>query len=161
MTRLGAISPALPADVFVGTIDPRLKPGNCSLTGANYAYAGAFRVLCPVTRGTVNFFVANAAGNLDIGIYNAARAKMTSTGSFACPAAGARSQALSAPVTLVPGVIYWAAIVSDTTTAVVDGQNQEDILIGDAIILGSSFPLPASLASATVFNKVAQLLFTP
>lgn len=147
------------ADSTGGTSRPNLFIGTAPYYAANSttSYAGganrAFfvRFICDtaITVTTAYFYVGTQAGNIDIGIYNAdLSSKLGSTGSFACPASGTRSQALSAGVALSAGTIYYAGVTGDNasmklataspTVNITTGWNQ----VG--LVASGAFPLPAT-----------------
>ena len=118
---------------------------------ANFGWFAAFQVLRPATATNAAFQVTTQNGNLDLGIYQDDGAgnltRIASTGSFACPAAGYASRALTAPVALVPGVRYYAAIATDSASAAVYAGATGGGLGSGARMscyIPSSFPLPAS-----------------
>jgi hypothetical protein len=117
---------------------------------ANSAWYSSFDVSRPVTVTTVWFAITVASGNLDFGIYDDSGARLGSTGTFACPAAGGRSRALTGSVVLVPGVRYWAAYAADNAavTALRYVRVVYPLVTGYGLAgtNGSSFPLSTSLA---------------
>lgn len=70
-----------------------------------------------VTVANASWQCSTSSGNLDFGIYNEAlTTKLGSTGSFASPGTGVRSQALTAPVAMTAGNVYYLAFVSSSAT---------------------------------------------
>jgi hypothetical protein len=158
MAGIGPVSetPA-PLNLFVGSIDPRL-----ALTSAvpvqNAANLYAFQVTRPVTVTTATVTVGVANGNVDLGIYSGPAGGtgtwLGSTGSTAVVGSNAKQTiSLTAPVTLVPGVRYWAALAADGATVQFYGFTSSAAVDGTllSIVRGASFPLPTtsiSLAAA-------------
>ena len=106
------------ANLYVGTAPIWVTANDAAAPTADRVAIVRFRPDADITVDTVHFQVITASGNCDIGIYNEAlSSKLGSTGSFVCPAAGARSQALTAPVALTGGTIYYAAMVCSSNTA--------------------------------------------
>jgi len=63
---------------------------------------------------------ATSAGNLDLGIYNEAlSSKLGSTGAFASPGTGKRTQALTGSVALTAGTVYYLAFWSNNASLLV------------------------------------------
>lgn len=99
---------------------------NSDLIDTNAAARAAFYPFVPLLARTVttfNFYVGTQNGNLDMGIYDASRTKLASTGSFACPAIGIQTRAIAAAgsVALVAGNLYYIAYLPDGTTAKLRG----------------------------------------
>lgn len=157
MTRYAVVP--TPLDLAVGPDGVHAVTNN-AWTTANAVRAAAFQVRRPVTVTAAWFRVITQNGNMDVGIYDAAGVLLASTGGFAMPAAANNlSQALSAPVLLLPGRRYYAAMASDSTTAVVLSMavNGGQIVTGAPprfVLATTSYPLPASLTiteGVTVF----------
>ena len=92
---------------------------------------------------------ATQSGNIDIGVYDAAGVRLTSTGSTVLSGANALQRIDLPAVTLSAGVTYYVGASVDNTTAVFLGAG-----CGNARMLGmnqatSSFPLPSSVTYAT------------
>lgn len=160
------VSQAPQLDLAVMSVDPRRVWTNTAVS-ANVAYVSAFQVRRPVTVTTAAFHVGTQNGNLDIGIYSGAIGALTrlgSTGTFACPAAGVQSQALTASVTLVPGVRYFGAVAGNGTAALYAVANTASSVMQSIGLMGSaatSFVLPASLdASAATSTRAYFLVFS-
>ena len=143
-----------PLNLFVGPIPPWLMTAGRTIT-ADRAHFEAFQVTEPVTVDTALFYLTGTGGNIDIGIYSDDPTTLTrlgSTGSTTTPAANAPgSIALTAPVDLVPGVKYWAAIGSSSTSTIimatgasVVGANTMNGSLGTGFYLATQFPLPAT-----------------
>lgn len=95
---------------------------NSSLAStANIAFFGRFMVPYPVQVDRIGVPVNASAGNIDVGIYaddgtgNAPGARIVSSGSIACPAAGGALVTI-ASTDLTPG-LYWLAIAASSTSA--------------------------------------------
>lgn len=97
-----------------------MRWGTPSITGslaASRLYVARYIPQEDASVGTAYWQCSTSAGNLDFGIYSANLATLhASTGSFASPGTGARSQALSGTVNLVAGTTYYLAMVTDSTT---------------------------------------------
>lgn len=139
-------------------------------SGANLNVGNSFTVERPVTVSTVRFSVGVSAGNIDIGLYSgsspASITRLSSTGSFACPAAGVRTQALTAAVALVPGVRYWSVIGGNNASTTIHGTDtgvsstmQQTAALGNREVAGT-FPLPASLNLDTETSRAYILCFS-
>lgn len=129
--------------------------GLMNMGSANRAmYYRILRGNCSMTK--FRFYVGTSAGNVDFGIYRGAATdanptgatKSISTGSTACPAAGAAS--LTVAATDVAWPTDWLAIAADGTTATCLASESSISSFGYAIATGltyytdSSFPLPAT-----------------
>jgi len=119
MSGIGPISQTPPPlDFFIGPVDPRYCPVTASSTiDAGAAALSKFQVHRPVTVTKATIFVGLAGGNIDIGIYDEGLNKLGSIGATANTATGEQRFTLLAPVKLVPGVLYYAAFVTDSATA--------------------------------------------
>lgn len=155
MPSIGPIARSLPVNLFIGPFGylytaPGGSVGVAANNDVNYC---AFQVFRPVTVTTAVIQVITQSGNLDIGILDSSGNRLASTGSFACPAAGTISQALTASLALSPSTFYYAAVAMDNTTARVNGVSIASSSLGR---LGSvtgnsltiknttSFPIPAT-----------------
>jgi hypothetical protein len=101
--------------LWAGSSDPRTWTGVGTLA-AGYTILNAFTVPSAITVSTAYFYVAVQSGNIQFGIYSSGLSLLASTPSTACPAPGARTIALSAPLALVPGNVYYAAYALDNGT---------------------------------------------
>ena len=153
MSGIGPISETPPApDIVIGN-DPRTITTTSTL-GANYAILNAFSVTRAVTVSTAYFFVQTQSGNIDFGIYDGDGNRLASTGSTACPVAGKASIALTAPVTLVPGQVYYLAYAVNNAVASIQKANLMTMnlppMLGGTrypmVQAATSFPLPAAIA---------------
>lgn len=156
MSGVGPISetPA-PLNLYVGPFDPRAGYSvDVTYPGANYAYAWAFQVTRRVTVTKARYWAGSvSSGNVDLGIYTdgVTGNRLASTGSTAMGSAyGQREIDLTAAVTLVPGVRYWATISCDNTTAKFFGAGAAASQAGggdaySVINTSGMFPLPANL----------------
>lgn len=153
-TGLTGVGAALANNLIVGTSMPPVPYSALTekVLVASRVHYQRFLCLSAVTVTTVYFNVNVQNGNLDIGIYNAALdTKLGSTGSFACPATGNRSQALTGSVALTAGTIYYFAHATDSatfkTTVATIGPTGLAIVTGGWNTLGqenSTFPLPTT-----------------
>jgi hypothetical protein len=127
------------------------------LSRANAPRSGVVRKLL--------IYVGTQSGNIDVGFYDTAatRAKLVSTGSMACPAAGWREIAVTATA-VQQGVSYEMSLACDNTTATFghfNGAQVGQLPTGWWPVQGgaapktnprilSSFPLPATMAEASL-----------
>jgi len=127
--------------------------------GANQAQFTKFVAERRITVNRVFFTIGTSNGNIDVGIYDALGAgggpgtRLVSSGSTACPAAGAASVTVAA-TTLAPG-IYWAAWMTDSATASLRLQTQYAgfrALTPTRWGQGVAFPLPTPAGGAVVAN---------
>lgn len=151
MSAIGVISSAPLTDVVVGCVNPF---GYCAATAmvANQADLVGFTVSGPRTVSKAVFEVQTTGSNFDMGIYDAAGNRLGSTGATAVAAAGTQTVNLTAPVALRPGVVYFAALSADSTTAKGYSSSQPVTFFGATMRTGfrfaTSFPLPSTLAIA-------------
>jgi hypothetical protein len=135
-----------------------------SALSANQARVGRFRPSRTMTIGSIAFVVTTASGtndSVDVGIYTADLAtKIVSSGATAGllnNGTGVKSVAITA-TTLTAGVVYYAALAVSatggtlssaayTTTDNVSGFGATPGLM-ESGLLATSYPLPATLASA-------------
>ncbi len=88
---------------------------------------------------------ATAGGNFDIGVYDAAGARLSSSGSTARTANDIVNTTALSDLTLLPGVRYYMAIAMDATSNYVASTNAAGINAGFGILEStSSFVLPSS-----------------
>lgn len=157
MTRYAVQPP--PPNIIVGPASSQMANVTTAWTVANACAGTAFFVSRPVLVSTAYFRVAVQSGNMDIGILDASGNRLASTGSFAVPGTGARSQALTSSVLLLPGRRYYAVAAVDNTTAAVSGHSIGIQPAPPGYILypkvGSSFPIPASLTLAEMDSAFA------
>jgi hypothetical protein len=89
--------------------------------------------------------VAVSSGNIDVGIYDAAgtapNARLVSSGSVACPAAGAQKDVTVAATAIGPG-LYFLALAANNTTA--QFRRYFDIGVAGVYRGTGQFPLPAT-----------------
>jgi len=92
------------------------------------------------------------SGNYDIGLYSASGLVLTriyNLGSTAAPEGGIITITLGTPITLQPGVVYYAAIVCSSTAqqvySVSGGASDLGVPGYRAVTADTSFPLPASM----------------
>jgi hypothetical protein len=87
---------------------------------ADRVYITKFVPTADVTVATAAWNCATSAGNLDLGIYNEAlSSKLGSTGAFASPGTGKRTQALTGSVALTAGTVYYLAFWSNNASLLV------------------------------------------
>lgn len=139
-------------NLFVGNIPPWLAISSPTALTANRAYIYKFVPVAAITVDTANWHCTTSAGNLDIGIYNADfSSRLGSTGSFASPGTGNRSQALTGSVALSAGTVYYLAFAaSSTSLRVAQVTTNNAVSSGGWNVFGreeSALPLPASIAS--------------
>lgn len=106
-------------NLYVGSLQS-LQYGTSSVTSAMVAdrvYVMKFIPSADVTVNTARWQCSVSSGNLDFGIYNEAlTSKLGSTGLFASPGTGARSQALTGSVALTAGTTYYLAFTHSNAT---------------------------------------------
>ncbi|MCC6314207.1 MAG: DUF4082 domain-containing protein [Thermomicrobiales bacterium] len=145
-------------DVFEPISWLGIPTGTTALT-ANQAYLVRFRVAKPITVANIRVFVGSAtSGNLDAGLYTLNGTTWTRIASAGSTAAGTASTmqtlALTAAVTLVPGVDYWVAFAADNATVTIlvtaislSGAGTMYSIDNMSLTKTASFPLPATLTS--------------
>jgi hypothetical protein len=116
-TGITGVGGASLSNLFVGPFPWWADNDTTVNVPTNRAVAMKFMPLADITVSKARFRVVTQSGNVDVGIYDAGLSKLASTGSTACPAAGAAELALSASATLVAGTIYHAAFVCSSATA--------------------------------------------
>lgn len=134
-------------DTLVGTFDPRMAAAGLTVAVNNRAYYNRVVVRAPRYVTSLTTSVVTASGNICVAIYtnvsNAPAARIATSGSVACPAAGMRVVALTAGLWLLPGD-YWFAIAADNTTASFNSLNPTIILSALSQFEDGAFPLPAT-----------------
>ena len=106
-------------NLFVGSYQATICYGAPSITNALSADRGYFMKYIPakdVTVDTAHWNCTTSSGNLCFAIYDASFARLGTTGTFASPGTGARSQALGAAVDLDAGTVYYLAMSASSTT---------------------------------------------
>jgi hypothetical protein len=131
-------------DTFVGPFDPRDFTQTGAMTAANFAFLMPFTVAMPRTVTGARTYIATQSGNICVGIYDAAGNRVASTGTLACPAAGERSVAFTAPVTLMPGVRYYLAFASSNTTVAL--AIRHGIIATSGYVDITALPLPSTIS---------------
>lgn len=139
-----------------------------TLGGANVAHLQRFRVARSITISKLGVYIgATSAGNVDAGIYTSDGTTWTRIAANGGTPAGTASTmqelSLTATVTLVPGIDYWAAFVGSDGTLTVGRVNAS---LGNwsghgnrVISKASSYPLPSTITSpAKAAHVVAMLL---
>ena len=153
---------------FMGAMgDPRVVNAVVAMSNVNEARLS--RTPAPRS-GVVRkllIYVGTQSGNIDVGVYDTAspRAKLASTGSMTCPAAGWREVSVTA-FAVQQGVSYEMALACDNTTATFghfNGAQATALPTGwwptpggaapkpNPRIL-TSFPLPATMAEASLIQ---------
>lgn len=144
------------ANVFVGNLTPLFASSTPTALTANRAYLYKFTAAADVTVATAKYTCTASAGNLDIGIYSSTLTRLASTGSFASGGTGARSQALTAPLAMTAGTIYYLAFAaSSTTLRVAQFTAASAIVTGGWNVYGreeSALPLPAGPITADAWE---------
>ena len=88
-----------------------------SALAADRVYFTKFIPTADVTVDTAAWNCGTSAGNLDLGIYDAAlTTKLGSTGAFSSPGTGNRTQALTGSVALTAGTVYYLAFWSSNAS---------------------------------------------
>lgn len=164
-TRAGSLN-GIP---WLETYPAPIMPGT-GATAANQALLSrASRLSQAVAINYLRYYVGGASGNIDLGIYTWDGAtgftRVASTGSTASSGTNAAQiVALAAPVVLVPGVDYFLALAADNAV-VTFGRFAFSAGAGAAtqrcFTKASSFPLPASIASASTTASWLWLAATP
>lgn len=159
MTRYAVTPP--PLDLFVGPLRPQQAANSSAIGTANLCVWTRFQVTRPVTVSLVRYNAVVAAGNMDVAITDASFNVLASTGSFAMPGTGARSQALTASVRLVPGRVYHAAVSFSDATAAIARANGTSVGSSAPMSVSatSSFPVPAAASPSTAHLFVPCLVF--
>lgn len=160
----GYVAPPLPFNDWVGPNDPRILSSSAVVT-ANRTYLMAFSVRSPVTVSTANCEIVTQSGNMAMGIYDASGVRLATTGSVATPVAGLASLALTASITLVPGVRYFAAIQFDNAVAAVAYFSSNAANLSAALALNTfvanTFPLSTPIAiTAAAMGRSIGVAFT-
>lgn len=136
-----------------------------SALAADRVYVTKFIPAADVTVDTAAWNCATSAGNLDLGIYDAAlTTKLGSTGAFASPGTGKRTQALTGSVALVAGTTYYLAFWSSSgsllvTTYVMPGSSGFDTWNLVGIQSSVSTNLPASVTATWDPGAIAVPIF--
>lgn len=144
---------------FLGLVTPVSVDSTSALSSANMTYYMKFRVHADISVTALKFYVGAASGNMDVGIYadsaGSPAARLVSTGSFAVPAIGLVSKAISSTA-LTAGTDYWLAINVDNTTAtfaIFNPTSPAALALADVVRQqGGALPLPATatpVANAT------------
>ena len=166
-------APQLPA--LVAPWDPRMANSLANIGGVNTARG--VRVTIPRSGTLVDLavFVGTSSGNIDVGVYSTAatRARLYSTGSIACPAAGAWAVVGDPNITVYAGQQLDLFLAADNTTATFArflGAHADqpalptDFWASDGAAPKLSFqatsvlPLPATIAEASVASTNAEHL---
>jgi hypothetical protein len=106
-------------NLFVGSLQALTGYGSPSITSALGADRGYFAKFIPakdVTVDTAYWNCTTSSGNLCFAIYDASFNRLATTGTFASPGTGSRSQALGAAVDLDAGTVYYLAMSASSTT---------------------------------------------
>lgn len=122
----------------------------------NYAVLNPLWVPAPFTVSNVWFVVNNVAGNMDVGIYDKNGNRLASTGSFAVPAVGNRSRALS--VTLNPSNNPHYLALGCSTAAALFIVRAVNVYKGFGF--ATSFPLPATLNLSSPTARTSAQFFS-
>lgn len=135
-------------DEWTGTIPPyAVNSASVDTGAANRAVMVPFVPRTDKLVTKVNFRVGTTGGNLDAGVYDAALARLSSTGSVAVPAAGNAVINLTVPVYLRAGVLYYIGIALSGTTGKLCGfSGVSAITTGQSFIrrMETALPLPAT-----------------
>ena len=112
--------------------------------------------------------VSSAAGNVCIALVDPATGtRLATTGSFACPAAGLRSRALTSALDVYRGQRLAVAVSADVTTAQVYALPG---LVGDFMApsgaplyggdMDTAFPIPSTVTPTGVPSRLPVIVFT-
>ena len=144
-----------PLDVYVGPFGH--PTGIQTVVAVNRAHYAKFVVRNQITVSNVRIAIgATSAGNVDVAIVDAATlARLASTGSTPVAAANAQQDIpLTAPVTLYPGVVYWALLAATNITCIFAthavGPTPSSTLLAISGLVGRNgtadeFPIPATV----------------
>lgn len=154
---IGSVPPGGDQFPFVETIPFSVVSGNAA-PGANFPAFYRKRVAKAITVSNITIYVATQVGNIDVGIYQSdgtTLTKIASSGSTAVGSASAKQVvALTASVSLVPGVDYYFAVVADNTSSIGRTAALISTAIGAvdnmALTKALAFPLPATSTLASL-----------
>lgn len=166
-TQSLAVSTTTPAVLVAMRDGDRYDGGAAGVSGgANYVNLTLLLVERKINVNKFGLYVANASGNIDVGIYDddgtsgAPATKLVSLGSTTCPATGARAFTLASTI-LSPGR-YWAALAADNAVATFKTLDHASVsafpLFETTYRKATSFPLPSSIAAAEAINGSAPIL---
>jgi hypothetical protein len=151
--------PSQPLYLFVA--DPRIFPFSqgSTLGAVGRLWLMHFRPEHDMLVNKVSFKVITAAGNIAAAIYDATGSttpiplavnQLATTGSVACPAAGAATLTFGSPILLKAGVDYHLGISGDTATCSLNGGDSTTLAaFGQARFVDTAFPPPATIAAST------------
>lgn len=146
-------------NLFVGAIPPWSASTITAPPAANRIYLEKYTPMVDETVSMARWTATTSAGNLDFGIYNSDLSTLlASTGSFASPGTGARSQAFAAAATVAldAGTIYYLAMGASSTSLRVPMWTP--LAAGPGLNLWgreeSTFPLPSSIAAVDSWEDV-------
>ena len=108
---------------------------------AGYAALSKFQVHRPVIVTKAMILVGTQDGNLDIGIYDEDLTLLGSVGGSACLTPGEAQYTLSAPVNLLPGVLYYSAFVTASGSATFAARSFPYYYAGMGGYYATSYPL--------------------
>lgn len=171
--RWGALPtpPTVAGPAWVGSMPPTVATSSAVKIGgavptANAAHYYRIRVDENLVINGLRLCIGTSSGNIDVGLYSdsggAPNARITSSGSTACPASGYRTISLT-PQAIGAGTELWLGIAADNTTVAFVGVTG---LVGGAAIdvvktQASAFPLPATATPSAGGDTVAILLGFP
>ena len=150
-----------PIDVYIGPFDPRGGgTGYLNHGGANFAYTSQFQVFREETVVSTTTFIGVQSGNLCVGVYDAAGARVATTGLVACPAVGERTFAFTASALLSPGAVYYLASAADNTTVSFPTRQGLLSVPGNGYYdLGGTATLPSTITPGSIVGNVYQYLW--
>lgn len=135
---------------FPFNIDPRHIAASAANNAANRTFY--YRATGGGTVSKIGLYVASASGNICVSVYAntgigraaAPGARVATSGSVACPAAGYAEVTLDAPVTVTSGD-FWFALATDNTTATFGAVSTSAFAIqGVMAWQDTAFPSPAT-----------------
>lgn len=163
--RLPGYHPAIP-EVQTTLGDIIASADSISTSGvANTAYLVALApITTPTTITKLRLDIGTSSGNLDVGIYTtvdgANFTRLASLGTTASPGTGVRDFDITDTI-MYPGTRYWFAFAADNNT--LDLYRYQGAAIAMASGFGrtkaTSFPLPASIATATAVSTTAPVIY--
>lgn len=127
----------------------------------NIAIYMPVRFPCDATIYKMCFMATNGTGNYDIGLYNGAYAKLTSSGSTAMSAAGLKTHTFSSDIRVTGGDLYYTgfSLSNSAGAAMVASFSTAPPLVGAGFAQESSaLPLPATMTPVTMGGNLYPLI---
>lgn len=151
---------------FVETC-PYYAVASSTAPGANFLVCFRVRVAKPTPLSAITAYVATQNGNVDVGVYQSdgtTLTKIASSGSTAVGAAGApQTIALTAGVSLQPGIDYYLAAIVDGTASLGRAAALVAAAVGlvdkQAVTKAQTFPLPATATLASLSSGLSSVFW--